>query len=58
MAVPKGKVSKSRRDKRRSAVWKLTAPGLIACEHCGKLRIPHRMCPACGYYKGRLVKEV
>ena len=29
MAVPKGKVSKARRDKRRSAVWKLKAPGLV-----------------------------
>ena len=28
MAVPKRKVSKSRRDKRRSAVWKLEAPAL------------------------------
>ncbi|MBQ7693242.1 MAG: 50S ribosomal protein L32, partial [Oscillospiraceae bacterium] len=26
MAVPKGKVSRQRRDKRRSSVWKLTAP--------------------------------
>ena len=28
MAVPKRKVSKARRDKRRSSVWKLTAPTL------------------------------
>ncbi|MBD9207045.1 MAG: 50S ribosomal protein L32, partial [Clostridiales bacterium] len=26
MAVPKGKVSKQRRNKRRSSVWKLAAP--------------------------------
>ncbi|WP_298035102.1 50S ribosomal protein L32, partial [uncultured Dysosmobacter sp.] len=26
MAVPKGKVSKARRDKRRSSTWKLAAP--------------------------------
>ncbi|MBR4394123.1 MAG: 50S ribosomal protein L32, partial [Oscillospiraceae bacterium] len=31
MAVPKGKVSRQRRDKRRSSVWKLTAPQLVAC---------------------------
>ena len=30
MAVPKRKVSKARRDKRRSNVWKLDAPELIA----------------------------
>ena len=29
MAVPKGKVSKARRDKRRSSHWKLAAPGLV-----------------------------
>ncbi|MCI8990985.1 MAG: 50S ribosomal protein L32, partial [Lawsonibacter sp.] len=27
MAVPKGKVSKARRDKRRSSHWKLETPG-------------------------------
>ena len=42
MAVPKGKVSKARRDKRRSAVWKLKAPGLVACPKCGAMRLPHR----------------
>ena len=58
MAVPKGKVSKSRRDKRRSSVWKLEVPGLVACPKCGALHLPHRMCPACGSYKGREVKVV
>ena len=35
MAVPKGKVSKARRDKRRSSHWKLAAPGLVKCPKCG-----------------------
>ena len=48
MAVPKGKVSKQRRNKRRSSVWKLAAPGLVACPKCGALHLPHRMCPECG----------
>lgn len=51
MAVPKSKVSKARRDKRR-ANWKLEVPGLIKCE-CGAYRLPHRICPACGKYNGR-----
>ena len=34
MAVPKRKVSKARRDKRRSSVWKLTAPALVECPQC------------------------
>ena len=58
MAVPKGKVSKARRDKRRSSVWKLEAPGLVACPKCGALHLPHRMCKECGTYKGREVKVV
>ena len=31
MAVPKRKVSKARRDKRRSSVWKLETPGIVTC---------------------------
>ena len=58
MAVPKGKVSKQRRNKRRSSVWKLAAPGLVACPKCGALHLPHRMCPECGTYNGREVKHL
>lgn len=36
MAVPKRKVSKARRDKRRSNVWKLDMPGMIKCPKCGE----------------------
>ena len=58
MAVPKRKVSRQRRDKRRSSTWKLTAPGVIACPNCGAFCMPHRVCPACGQYKGRTVVTV
>ena len=51
MAVPKRKVSKARRDKRRSAVWKLDVPAFSKCDHCGELKAPHKVCPVCGYYK-------
>ena len=58
MAVPKRKVSKARRDKRRSSVWKLEAPALSKCTQCGELKMPHRVCPMCGYYKGKeIVKK-
>ena len=36
MAVPKRKVSKARRDKRRSSHWKLDMPGMVKCPHCGE----------------------
>lgn len=55
MAVPKRKVSKARRDSRRSAVWKLEAPAFSRCTHCGELTSPHKVCKNCGYYKGREV---
>jgi large subunit ribosomal protein L32 len=58
MAVPKRKVSKARRDKRRSSHWKLKTPGLVACPKCGTLRMPHRACKSCGTYNGREVIKV
>ncbi|MDI9482280.1 MAG: 50S ribosomal protein L32 [Bacillota bacterium] len=57
MAVPKRKVSKQRRDKRRTH-YKLTAPGLVVCTHCHSLKMPHRVCKECGYYKGKEVVKV
>ena len=52
MAVPKGKVSRSRRDKRR-ANWKLTVPNMVESPHCHEYVMPHHVCKVCGYYKGR-----
>ena len=52
MAVPKKKTSKARRDKRRTHK-KTTLPNVIACPQCGDFKLPHRVCPSCGVYKGR-----
>jgi len=52
MAVPKRKVSKARRDKRR-ANWKLALPGMVKCPKCGEFKLPHRVCKACGSYNGK-----
>ena len=59
MAVPKRKVSRARRDKRRSAVWKIDAPNFSRCKNCGELKLAHRVCGNCGYYNGKavIVKE-
>ena len=52
MAVPKRKVSYSRKMKRRSSVWKLEAPtNLVKCPQCGEYNLAYRVCKACGYYK-------
>ena len=58
MAVPKMHVSKSRRDKRRSSVWKLDAPSIVACPNCGAYHLSHRVCKACGMYNGRQVLKI
>ncbi len=52
MAHPKRKISKSRRDKRRTH-YKRTAPSLATCSNCGEMKMSHRACPNCGYYAGR-----
>ena len=57
MAVPKKKHSKARRDQRRSH-HALRGPNLVACPNCGARRMPHRVCPECGTYKGRAVVAV
>ncbi|NQT25240.1 50S ribosomal protein L32 [candidate division KSB1 bacterium] len=54
MALPKRKISKSRRNKRRTH-WKLTSPNVSECSHCHQPKLPHRACPSCGYYGGRMV---
>lgn len=56
MAVPKKRVSRTRRDKRRTHK-KLTPVNLIKCPQCGEASLPHRICPHCGFYKGRTVIE-
>lgn len=55
MAVPKKKVSKARRDKRRSSTWKLELPGLNKCPKCGEYVASHRVCKNCKTYNGKEV---
>jgi large subunit ribosomal protein L32 len=52
MPNPKRRMSKSRRDKRRTH-YKATVPTLSRCSNCGEIKLSHRACPNCGYYAGR-----
>ena len=57
MANPKRRTSKARRDRRR-AHDALRRPGTATCATCGEPKLPHRVCQACGTYRGREVIEV
>lgn len=56
MALPARRHSRARRNKRRSQ-WKARPMGFVPCERCGEPRLPHRVCPHCGTYRGRQVLE-
>ena len=51
-------MSKQRRNKRRSSVWKLETPGVTTCPKCGAFRLPHRMCKSCMTYNGHELGKV
>ena len=55
--LPKRKISPGRRDRRR-AHDHLKASASVNCPNCGEPRLPHRVCPNCGYYQGREVITV
>ena len=58
MAVPKGRVSKSKRDKRKAQSWKIKTPSLVVCSKCGELMMPHRVCKNCGSYNKKEIIKV
>lgn len=57
MANPKHKISRTRRDSRRSHDA-LSTPGKSLCTSCFEPKAPHQVCPHCGSYKGREVIRV
>ncbi|WP_290776204.1 50S ribosomal protein L32 [Anaerofustis sp.] len=58
MAVPKRKVSKARRDKKRANSYKIEMPTASVCPKCGEVKAPHRVCKVCGTYKDVTVIDV
>ncbi len=55
--LPKRKINKSARDRRRSHLA-LKSANLVECPQCHALRLPHTVCPSCGSYKGTEVYEI
>lgn len=58
MAVPKKKTSKAKGRSRRASNWVLRPPSRSVCPHCHQGKVPHVVCPSCGWYKGRQAIEV
>jgi len=57
MAVGKKRTTKSHQQKRRMNIF-LEKPTFTKCAKCGRLILPHSICPFCGFYGGREVIDV
>ena len=52
MPNPKRRHSRARRDRRRThdALYTMSSS---TCPNCGAAKMPHRVCPSCGFYRGK-----
>ncbi|MCK6628593.1 MAG: 50S ribosomal protein L32 [Anaerolineae bacterium] len=51
-ALPKRKVSRIRRDRRRAHYLRLNMPTMVPCPQCHTLHLSHHVCLKCGTYNG------
>ncbi|MDR2097957.1 MAG: 50S ribosomal protein L32 [Spirochaetaceae bacterium] len=57
MAVPRAKTSKARTSRRQTINMRLEAPLTVECGSCGNKILRHRVCPKCGFYRGKQIIE-
>ncbi len=57
MPNPKRRHSKTRTAKRRTHD-RLDPVHMGECPQCHEVKLPHHVCPHCGFYKGRQVRAV
>jgi large subunit ribosomal protein L32 len=57
MPLPKRRHSRTRGKKRRTH-YKISAPTRSVCPQCREVKLPHRVCGKCGYYKGREIVAI
>ena len=61
---PKKKISQSQGRKRHSTWERLNIKRMVeahkisVCKNCGAKKLSHRVCPVCGYYKGKQVLTI
>ncbi|MBQ5781261.1 MAG: 50S ribosomal protein L32 [Spirochaetaceae bacterium] len=55
MAVPRSKTSHARTKRRKTINMRLEAPNVVECGNCGNSVLYHRVCPKCGFYRGRQI---
>jgi large subunit ribosomal protein L32 len=59
MALPKQKIGKTKRDKRRASCYMpIRQPALVRCPSCNGYKLSHFVCPHCGWYKGKSVVTI
>ncbi|NTW27908.1 MAG: 50S ribosomal protein L32 [Coriobacteriia bacterium] len=56
MAVPKRKTGRAKTNSRRSS-HSLEATASSLCSQCHEPKVPHRVCPTCGFYNGKEIIE-
>lgn len=57
MGVPKRRLSRSKGNM-RFAHYRLEAKSLSICPRCGEKKLPHRVCPNCGFYGVKKIFEI
>jgi large subunit ribosomal protein L32 len=54
---PKKRHSRARQGKRRAAI-RLAVAKTVICPNCKAPILAHKICRACGYYKGKMVLDL
>lgn len=52
MGLPSKRRTKQQK-RERASHFALVEQSLTTCSHCKRKILPHRVCPHCGYYRGR-----